>query len=73
MENTFTCIRTSDFKICRDERKEGTALVNDILNKREQIQKMLETIKQRCPFVVNEYKEKLQNRIKRTFVYSRNR
>jgi len=44
--------------------KEGTALVNDILNKREQIQKMLETIKQRCPFVVNEYKEKLQNRIK---------
>ncbi len=44
--------------------KEGAALVNDILNKREQIQIMLETIKQRCPFVVNEYKQKLQNRIK---------
>lgn len=44
--------------------KEGNALVEDILKKREQIQYMVERIKQRCPFVVKEYREKLQNRIK---------
>ena len=44
--------------------KEGMILVNDILKKREKIQQMLETVKQRCPIVVMDYKEKLQNRIK---------
>ncbi len=51
-------------KFVEMRQKEGEALVNDILKKRELIQQMTEQIKKRSPIVVKEYKEKLQNRIK---------
>lgn len=44
--------------------KEGNNLVKDILKKTDNIQQMLEEITQRCPTVVSDYKEKLQNRIR---------
>lgn len=43
---------------------EGNALKEDILKKAEQITALTEKIKERAPFVVKEYKEKLDARLK---------
>lgn len=43
--------------------KEGSALIEDILKKRENLNQLIAQIKKRCPFVVEQYRQKLQNRI----------
>lgn len=44
--------------------REGEALANDILLKAEKIKTLVETVEARSPIVVDEYKVKLQNRLK---------
>ena len=63
-ETLLPALDEAILKFVEMRQKEGEALVNDILKKRELIQQMTEQIKKRSPIVVKEYKEKLQNRIK---------
>ena len=63
-ETLLPALDEAILKFVEMRQKEGEALVNDILKKRELIQQMTEQIKKRSPIIVKEYKEKLQNRIK---------
>lgn len=63
-ETLLPALDEAILKFVEMRQKEGEALVNDILKKRELIQQMTEKIKYRSPIVVKEYKEKLQNRMK---------
>lgn len=63
-ETLLPALDEAILKFVEMRQKEGEALVNDILKKRNLIQQMTKQIKKRSPIVVKEYKEKLENRIK---------